>query len=75
MQNMGADLLGGYLGSVGTASTGYLPDSGAMPGGGFGGGVSALTRVVVHIAAFWIVSIAVLILLHKAGFRFSVTIG
>ena len=72
MQNMGSDLLGGYLGSVGTASTGYLPQSYTYD---MGGGVSALTRVVIHIAAFWIISIAVLILLHKAGFRFSITIG
>ena len=73
MQNIGADLLGGYLGSVGTASTGYLAP--ADQGGGAGSGLSALTRVVIHIAAFWIISIAVLILLYKVGFRYSITIG
>lgn len=72
MQNMGADLLGGYIGSVGTASTGFLPQPVAS---GTGNGVSALTRVVLHIAAFWLISIGVLILLHKFGFRFSITIG
>lgn len=74
-QNMGADLLGGYLGSVGTASTGYLPTSFTSPAGRVGSSVGTLTRVVIHIAAFWIVSIAVLIALHKIGFRFSITIG
>lgn len=72
MQNFGADLLGGYVGSVGTASTGYLPSAPSASGVS---GVSALTRVVIHIAAFWVISIAVLILLHKIGFRFSITIG
>lgn len=74
MQNLGADLLGGYIGSVGTASTGYLPPSAVDGGGGFGGGISALTKVVIHIAAFWIISIGVLILLHKTGFRFSISV-
>ena len=73
MQNLGADLLGGYVGSVGTASTGYLPPS-AIGGDGIGSGISALTRVTIHIAAFWIVSIGVLLALHKFGFRFSITV-
>lgn len=74
--NMGADVFGGYIGSVGTASTGML--SGAAigdAGGGGGGGLSTLTRTVLHIAAFWVISIGVLILLHRAGFRFSLTVG
>lgn len=75
--NFGADILGGYLGSVGTASTGYYApaaDGGIVANGPLGG-ISQLTKVVLHVAAFWIVSIAILILLHKFGFRFSLTVG
>lgn len=75
--NMGADILGGYIGSVGTGSTflAYGSDPSGDSSGPFGGGVTQLTKVVLHIAAFWIISIAVLILLHRAGFRFSLTVG
>ena len=76
-QNFGADVLGGYIGSVGTASTGFLAgaDQGGDTSGVFGGGLSALTKTTLHIAAFWVISIGVLILLHRAGFRFSLTVG
>lgn len=74
--NFGADLLGGYIGSTGTASTWYAPGAtSGPPSSGAFGGVSALSKVVIHIAAFWIISIGVLILLHRAGFRFSLTVG
>lgn len=80
--NLGGDLLGGYVGSVGTMSTSYVgvPQGGSNmstsnPFGGFASGMSALTRIVLHIAVFWILSIAVLIGLHKAGFRYSITVG
>ena len=71
---MGADMLGGYIGSVGTASTSYLGGASQQAAGGRGG-LSALSSTVLHIAIFWVVSIAILILLHRAGFRFSLTIG
>ena len=73
--NAASDLIGGYIGSVGTASTGFLSgtDPGAMDNRA--GGMSVLTRTVLHIAVFWVISIAVLLLLHKAGFRFSLTVG
>lgn len=73
--NYGADIIGGYIGSVGTASTGLLNTATNGSAMDVGGSVSALTKVAIHIAGFWIISIGVLILLHKAGFRFSITIG
>lgn len=73
--NLGAGLLGGYIGSVGTASTSYLAGGGPAQGGAGPGGLSALTKTVLHIAVFWVISIAILILLHKTGFRFSLTVG
>ena len=77
-QNMGADFLGGYIGSVGTASTSYLGGQtvqAANQSGPFGPGLSDITRTVLHIAAFWVISIGILYLLYRAGFRFSVTVG
>lgn len=79
--NLGGDILGGYIGSVGTMSTSYIGAPGQAepsmgnPFGNVGANISALTRVILHIAAFWILSIAVLIGLHKAGFRYSITVG
>jgi hypothetical protein len=80
--NFGADVIGGYVGSVGTGSTFMVtptsPAGGVNTGGGvFGafGGVSGLTQIIIHLAVFWILSIFVLLGLYKLGFRFSVVVG
>lgn len=59
-------------GSPATAVAGSSNGAGVMAPGGAG---TSVARVQISIALGFLVAVAVLVMLNKAGFKFSVTVG